>query len=158
MLPLHREWQTKSLNRKGHLLGIIVESQQVELANYRLNAALQLTHPLLVPRITLNDMRNNFLADANLLKEIDLTQCRIHQVAFCNHKLLLHIEAIDLDIIHTVPQNGVDLLVIVVAEDKQTTAQIQVDARKIFVLKAIILAAIGQMDEQIVDLFALGRL
>lgn len=158
MLPLHGEWQAKSLDRKRHLGRIIVEPQQIELADDRLNAALQFSDPLFLSRVMLNDVRNNFLADANLLEEVDLTQCRIYQVALRDHELLLHIEALHPDIVHAVPQNGIHLLVIVVTEDKQAAAQIQVNAREILVLKAIVLAAVRQMDEQIVDLLALGRL
>ena len=158
MLPLHSERQAESLDRKRYLCRIIVEPQQIELADNRLNAALQLAYALFLSRVMLNDMRNNFLADANLLEEVDLTQCRIHQVAFRNHELLLHIEALHPDIVHAVPQNGIHLLMVVVTEDKQTTAQIEVDAREILVLKAIVLTAVRQVDEQIVDLLALGSL
>lgn len=118
MLPLHCKGQTKPLNGKGHLRRIIIESKEIEFADHCLDTSLQLPHTLLLPRIVLDDMRNNFLADANLLKEIDLTQRCIHQVALCNYKLLLYIEALYPNIVHAVAENGIDLLVIIVTEDE----------------------------------------
>ncbi len=40
VLLLHRKWKTESRNRKRHPLRVIVEAQQVELADNRLDTAL----------------------------------------------------------------------------------------------------------------------
>lgn len=158
MVLLQREGEAEALDRERDLLGIIVEPQQVELADDGLDAALQLAHATLVAGEVLNDMGDNLLAEANLLEEVDFTERLGHEVLLRNNELLLEVEAGNLDVVHTVAQNGVDAFVVVVAEDEQATAQIEVDAGKVLVLEAVILAAVRKMDEQIVDLLALRRL
>jgi len=156
MLLLEGERQRESLNGKRHLLRIIVESQQIHLANDGLDTALQLTDALLLTRETLNHVRDNLLVDANLLKQIDLTQGLAYEILLRNNQLLLHTESIHLDVVHTVAENGIYATVIVVTEDEQTAAQIQINTREILVLETVILATIRQVDQEIVDLLTLG--
>ena len=51
---LQDERQTESLNCKRNLLGIVVESQQVELADDGLDASLEFTDTRLATRVILN--------------------------------------------------------------------------------------------------------
>ena len=158
MVALECERQVELLDSERHLRRVIVEPQQVELADNRLDAALEFAHTALVTRKVLDDVCNDILAEANLLEEIDLTQCSLDQIALRNDELLLDIEPADLDVVHTIAQNGIDALMIVVTEDEQTATEIEINAREILVLKAIILRTIRQMNQQIVDLLALGCL
>ena len=103
-------------------------------------------------------MRHDLLTEANLLIEIDFTQGRGNEIRLGDDDLLLETEAVDLDIVHAVAQNRVNLLMIIMAEDEQTAAQIEIDAREVLVLEAVILTAVRQVNEQIVDLLTLGRL
>lgn len=158
MLLLESERQRKVLDRERHLCRIIVEPQQIDLTDDRLDAALELADTLLLAREILDNVCNDFLTEAKFLIEIDFTKRRGDEIRLRNHDLLFQTESLDLDVVHAVAQNRVDLLMIVVAEDEQTTAQIKIDAGKVLVLEAVVLAAVRQVNEQIIDLFALGRL
>ena len=158
VILLERERQRKVLDCERHLRGVVVEPQQIDLADNRLDAAFELTDTLLLTREVFNDVRDDFLTEAKFLKEIDFTKGGGDEVRLRNDDLLLETEAIHLDVVHAVAQNWVDLLMIVMREDEQAAAQIEVDAREVFVLEAVVLAAVRQVDEQIVDLLALRRL
>ena len=158
VLLLDREGQREALDRKRHLRRIIVEPQEIDLADHGLDAALQLTHTPLLARKVLDDVRDNLLADANLLKQIDLTQRLADEIVLRDDELLLEAEALHLDIVHAVAENRVHATVVIVTEYKEAAAQIQVDARKVLVLEAIVLGSVRQVDEQIVNLLTLGRI
>lgn len=142
VILLERERQSKVLDGERHLGRIVVEPQQIDFADDGLDATLQLTNTLLITREVLNNVRHDVLTEAKFLKEIDFTKSRGDKVVLRNDDLLLQAEAVDLDVVHAVSQNWVDLFVIVMAEDEQTAAQVEVDARKVLVLEAVILAAV----------------
>lgn len=158
MLLLERERQGESLDGKRNLLWIVVETEQIQPTDKRLHAALELTYTLLLTCVVLNDVRDDLATDTQLLKEMHLPQSSGHEVVLRDNQLLLEIKAAHLDVVHTIAQNGIHPLVVVVAEDEQTATQIQVNAAEVLVLEAIVLAAIRQMDQQVVDLLTLGRL
>ena len=89
VITLEGERQRKVLDGKRYLGRIVVEAEQIEFADDRLDAALQLTNALLIARVVLDDVRDDFLTDANLLEEIDLTQGRANQVVLRDGQLLL---------------------------------------------------------------------
>jgi len=113
MALLQDEGQTESLNGKRNLLRIVVESQQVKLADDGLDAALEFTHACLAARVILNHKLENVLADAYLFVQSRLLECTRKQIVLGNLQLLLDTEALDCNVKHTVAQNWVDLLVIV---------------------------------------------
>jgi len=158
MLLLQSEGERKPLNCKRNLLWIVVETEQIQSADECLHTPLELTNALLLSCIVLNNLSNDLTTDAQLLEEMHLPQGSGDQVVLGDDQLLLEIEAVDVDIVHAIAQNRVHALVVVMTEDKQTTAEIQVNATEVLVLKAIVLAAIRQVDQQVVDLLTLGRL
>lgn len=74
VLLLQRKGQRKVRNRKRNLLGIIVETKQIQLGSNRLDTALEFAYTLLFTRIRFDDMLDNFLANRNLLVKTDILE------------------------------------------------------------------------------------
>ena len=76
VILLECERQRKVLDGERDLRRIVIEPQQIDFADDRLDAALQLTDTFLLTREVLNDVRDDFLTEAKFLKEIDFTKSR----------------------------------------------------------------------------------
>ena len=71
-------------------------------------------------------------------------------------RLLLGVVALGLDTIHTIAENRIYLALIVVTEDEQALAQVEVDVREVFVVELVVLRRVRQMGQDACNLLALG--
>ena len=77
---------------------------------------------------------------------------------FRNRRLLFQIVALEFNDRHTIQKNAVNLGQIIRTENEHHLAQIDGDARQIFVLKVAVLNRIGQVNHEVHHLLSLGRL
>ena len=72
VILLDGKGELEALNRKGHLLGVVEESQHIDLTHHRLNTPLQLAHTLLSSRVMFNNELDHFTMEGDLFKQAHL--------------------------------------------------------------------------------------
>ena len=96
--------------------------------------------------------RNNYV----FWCEFDLFADLWQQVVGSNRCLLSLVIALRLDPVHSVPENRIHLTFLIVTEDEQTTAKVEVQLREVLVMELRVLRCICEMGKDTSNLLTLG--
>ncbi len=153
------EWEA---DIPSELLGLasfgICNAQKVDTGHKGLSRTDEITHALLVLRMLLNEVLDGFVGKHEILILEGQALQEFGPDLFLQNDLLVGcLLSRTRDDLQTIPQNGVDLALVVEGEHEQALRQVEVHARKLAVMELGVLRAIRQVDEQVDDFFTTLR-
>lgn len=156
----------RELEWKGHVASPLVglsclgirNAEEVDAGHERLGGTNQITNALFVLRVLFDELLNGSGSNLKVagLESQSFQKLRSN-VLFHNDLLVNSFLARARNDLQTIPENGMNLGLIVEREDEQALREVKVNARKLAIMKLRVLRAICEVNQKIDDFLAAIR-